>query len=164
MKDKPKVSRGQGILKVVRQHYPDITQVADAEADFVLTIKPEHVEAGRKRSTRGCPAALACLDANKDIRGAFIRKAYSVMVGKDHVARRYRNSPSLGVAIMIEDHNGKMPAGQYVLKAPTPGQRLGGSHVHPKTGPHARKSPYGGYRHLSTRPSWGDRTEKRARA
>lgn len=115
--------RGKGALGIIRQYFPNVTEVHDADEDLLLEVVTDDSKQGVVKDHSHCALARACQKKFK-ARGVIV-SIKTVYVIQKEGATRYQLPESVSREIVSFDRKGGFADGEYTLKAPTSGHRLG---------------------------------------
>jgi hypothetical protein len=121
-------------LQIVKKFFPEVKSVVDATRDTTIKVTVKDEKASHKLSHKACAMAVACKRTmNLDGVIISIRTAYLI---KDKKATRYTLPDSVTREIVSFDRGGGFMPGEYEMRKPRKGQRLGepGGHNKSRTG------------------------------
>ncbi len=124
---------GTKSLNIVRQYFPKVTQLVDANKRAIIEVTKEDVKSVGIKDPIMCAFARACyrsFDADGVIIG--LTTSYVIMAKR---GIRFKNSETLSREIISFDRRGGFDPGLYLITPFSPRQRLGlfkSTKTHPK--------------------------------
>jgi hypothetical protein len=113
----------QRALAIVQQHVPFATAVQDAKHDLEIEVSRSDVSASKRKAHAECALATACMRTG--FAAAIVSKSRVYLVDHNGLALRFCVNDSVAREIVAFDRGAAFEAGTYMLKAPTPMQRIG---------------------------------------
>lgn len=110
-------------LAIVRQFFPDVQRVNDADEPVMFKVTKRDQTAARKKDRNECAAAVAC-KRQFGLRGVIISRSTAYLV-RERVATRYHLPPSTEREVVSFDRNAGFASGTYQLSAVPKAARQG---------------------------------------
>lgn len=110
-------------LRIVRQYFPGVAQVADAAKSAIIEVTPKDSTNSTVQNHTTCAYAMACKRQMKADGVIIGTKTAYIIHGKRAV--RYRMNESVAREIVSFDRRAGFAVGVYQLRAPTESERLG---------------------------------------
>ena len=123
----------------LRENFPDVLTVSDAERERVLLVTEADVKNGQPRNGAECAVAQC---AKRQGIGGLIGREYAYLIEGRH-ATRYRMTKTAQIQTAVFDVSGTTSAGPVLLSTPSPSLRLGRVQraVHVSKAARARRKP-----------------------
>lgn len=112
-------------LTIVQKFFPKVATVEDAKRGIWVEVTEQDSTSSDAKSHKSCVMAVACKRKQR-ADGVIISLATAYVV-KGSVATRYKIPDSVSREIISFDRGASFSPGEYMLTAPTPSQKLGGS-------------------------------------
>lgn len=110
-------------LSIVRRYFPDVEKVVDGTKSITVHITPADSKRATKKNHSACALAVACRD-QEDADGVIVA-INTVYVIKGTRAFRYKNLESTSREIVSFDREAGFEPGDYRLRPPFEGEKLG---------------------------------------
>lgn len=114
-------------LAIIRQYFPKVTKLVDANAPAFVEVTPEDSIKGKPKNPALCVFARACY-RDLGATGVIVGATRTYVVVKHTSAVRYTHPISLQKEIAILDRGSKFAPGLYQISPCNPSARLGTYH------------------------------------
>lgn len=108
-------------LGIVQRYHPEVTKVMDAKRSIEIGVTEADRSSGKGKEPGACALAKAC---KRSYDGAIISVGVIYLV-KGKKATRFRVPERVAREIVLFDRGHDFAVGQYKLRAPGSGERLG---------------------------------------